>query len=110
MDLSPGFGRRAISIEEPLDTAYGDRRAMVRDPFGNLFQIAHRNHPAPPRPNRRSTERGVGGADTPAPPVKPLRKSILSLASVPAFRVRCALEQRDRLCHGTVRGGAVAGL
>jgi hypothetical protein len=27
----------------PLDTAYGDRRAMVRDPFGNVFQIAHRN-------------------------------------------------------------------
>lgn len=22
-------------------TPYGDRRAMVRDPFGNVFQIAH---------------------------------------------------------------------
>ena len=33
----------AVSIEEPLDTPYGDRRAMVRDPFGNVFQIAHRN-------------------------------------------------------------------
>lgn len=32
----------AASIEEPLDTPYGDRRAMVRDPFGNVFQIAHR--------------------------------------------------------------------
>jgi PhnB protein len=32
----------AVSVEEPLDTPYGDRRAMVRDPFGNLFQIAHR--------------------------------------------------------------------
>jgi uncharacterized glyoxalase superfamily protein PhnB len=31
----------AVSIEAPLDTPYGDRRAMVRDPFGNLFQIAH---------------------------------------------------------------------
>ena len=31
-----------ISMEEPLETPYGDRRAMVRDPFGNLFQIAHR--------------------------------------------------------------------
>ena len=31
----------ATSIEEPLDTPYGDRRAMVRDPFGNVFQIAH---------------------------------------------------------------------
>jgi PhnB protein len=32
----------ASSIEPPLDTPYGDRRAMVRDPFGNVFQIAHR--------------------------------------------------------------------
>jgi PhnB protein len=32
----------AISLEAPLDTPYGDRRAMVRDPFGNVFQIAHR--------------------------------------------------------------------
>jgi PhnB protein len=31
----------ALSMEEPLDTPYGDRRAMVRDPFGNIFQIAH---------------------------------------------------------------------
>jgi len=31
----------ATSIEKPLDTPYGDRRAMVRDPFGNLWQIAH---------------------------------------------------------------------
>lgn len=33
----------AVNVEEPLDTPYGDRRAMVRDPFGNVFQIAHRN-------------------------------------------------------------------
>jgi uncharacterized glyoxalase superfamily protein PhnB/GNAT superfamily N-acetyltransferase len=32
----------AVSVEEPLDTPYGDRRAMVRDPFGNVFQLAHR--------------------------------------------------------------------
>ena len=32
----------AMSLEAPLDTPYGDRRAMVRDPFGNVFQIAHR--------------------------------------------------------------------
>jgi len=31
----------ATSMEAPLDTPYGDRRAMVRDPFGNVFQIAH---------------------------------------------------------------------
>jgi uncharacterized glyoxalase superfamily protein PhnB len=32
----------AVSVEEPLDTPYGDRRAMVRDPFGNVYQIASR--------------------------------------------------------------------
>jgi uncharacterized glyoxalase superfamily protein PhnB len=31
----------AMSVEAPLDTPYGDRRAMVRDPFGNLWQLAH---------------------------------------------------------------------
>jgi PhnB protein len=32
----------ASTIEAPMDTPYGDRRAMVRDPFGDVFQIAHR--------------------------------------------------------------------
>ena len=32
----------AMSLEAPRNTPYGDRRAMVRDPFGNVFQIAHR--------------------------------------------------------------------
>lgn len=32
----------AVTVEEPLDTPYGDRRAMVRDRWGNVFQIAHR--------------------------------------------------------------------
>jgi uncharacterized glyoxalase superfamily protein PhnB len=32
----------AVSLEDPVDAPYGDRRAMVRDPFGNVFQIAHR--------------------------------------------------------------------
>ena len=31
----------AASVEAPLDTPYGDRRATVRDPFGNVWQIAH---------------------------------------------------------------------
>jgi PhnB protein len=31
----------ASTLEAPTDTPYGDRRAMVRDPFGNVFQIAH---------------------------------------------------------------------
>jgi PhnB protein len=37
----------AVSLEPPLDTPYGDRRAMVRDPFGNVFQIAHQIEAAP---------------------------------------------------------------
>lgn len=32
----------AVTIEDPVDTPYGDRRATVQDPFGNVFQIAHR--------------------------------------------------------------------
>lgn len=32
----------AVRIEDPTGTPYGDRRAMVRDPYGNVFQIAHR--------------------------------------------------------------------
>jgi uncharacterized glyoxalase superfamily protein PhnB len=37
--------RRAVAagaetIEEPTDMPYGDRRATVRDPFGNTWQIA----------------------------------------------------------------------
>lgn len=39
----------ATSIEEPIDTPYGDHRAMVRDPFGNVYQIATRLA----EPNRR---------------------------------------------------------
>ena len=43
--------RRAIaagarSIEEPLDTPYGDRRAMIEDAWGNAWQIATSPHRA----------------------------------------------------------------
>jgi PhnB protein len=41
----------AVSLEAPLDTPYGDRRAMVRDPFGNVFQIAHRTTVGPTEPD-----------------------------------------------------------
>lgn len=45
-DADAAYGRAltagATSVEPPLDTPYGDRRAMVRDPFGNVFQIARR--------------------------------------------------------------------
>ena len=30
----------AVTLEAPLDTPYGDRRAMVRDRWGNVWQIA----------------------------------------------------------------------
>lgn len=30
----------AESLEEPVDTPYGDRRAMIADPCGNHWQIA----------------------------------------------------------------------
>ncbi len=30
----------ALSREKPLDTPYGDRRAMVEDRWGNVWQIA----------------------------------------------------------------------
>jgi PhnB protein len=33
----------AISLEEPKDLPYGDRRAMVKDPWGNDWQIATHN-------------------------------------------------------------------
>ncbi len=36
------LARGAVSLEDPVDTPYGDRRATVRDPFGNVFRIAHR--------------------------------------------------------------------
>ncbi len=36
------LGAGAISVEEPWDTPYGDRRATVRDAFRNLYQIASR--------------------------------------------------------------------
>ena len=39
---SSGPWQRVRRHGAPLDTPYGDRRAMVRDPFGNVFQIAHR--------------------------------------------------------------------
>jgi PhnB protein len=36
----------AVSLEEPLDTPYGDRRGMVEDPCGNVWQIAtHKGSP-----------------------------------------------------------------
>ena len=30
----------AIALEEPTETPYGDRRGMVQDPCGNVWQVA----------------------------------------------------------------------
>jgi PhnB protein len=35
---------KATSLEEPANTPYGDRRAMVRDSWGNTWQIATHKH------------------------------------------------------------------
>ena len=35
----------AVSLEPPADMRYGDRRAMVRDPWNNLWQIATHQKP-----------------------------------------------------------------
>jgi uncharacterized glyoxalase superfamily protein PhnB len=35
-----GLAAGAISVEEPADMSYGDRRGMVEDPWGNVWQIA----------------------------------------------------------------------
>jgi uncharacterized glyoxalase superfamily protein PhnB len=32
----------AVSLEQPRNAPYGDRRAMVRDSFANIYQIASR--------------------------------------------------------------------
>jgi uncharacterized glyoxalase superfamily protein PhnB len=37
----------AVSLEEPQDLPYGDRRGMVEDPFGNIWQIATHKENAP---------------------------------------------------------------
>jgi uncharacterized glyoxalase superfamily protein PhnB len=43
-DVDATYGRAckagAEVIEEPADQAYGDRRAMVRDAWGNVWQMA----------------------------------------------------------------------
>ena len=40
---------QALALEAPMDTPYGDRRAMVKDPWGNMWQIAtHRGAPSSP--------------------------------------------------------------
>ena len=37
----------ATVIEEPADMHYGDRRATIKDPFGNIWQIATHREDVP---------------------------------------------------------------
>src|SRR5215471_6649282 len=50
----------AVSIDEPVDQAYGDRYAGVKDPFGNVWYIATHLHdftiPAEPPPQESEVE------------------------------------------------------
>lgn len=41
---SRAIAAHAVSIEAPADMPYGDRRATVKDPWGNLWQIATHKH------------------------------------------------------------------
>jgi tRNA-Thr(GGU) m(6)t(6)A37 methyltransferase TsaA len=59
----------ARSLEPPLDTPYGDRRGMVEDPFGNVWQIA--------------TQRGSGGARPTLASIGVVRSSLLGREGAP---------------------------
>jgi uncharacterized glyoxalase superfamily protein PhnB len=49
----------AKSLEEPQNAHYGDRRAMVEDPFGNIWQIAtHIEDVSPEEIHRRLSTLG----------------------------------------------------
>jgi uncharacterized glyoxalase superfamily protein PhnB len=41
---SRAISANAVSIEKPADMPYGDRRATVKDPWGNTWQIATYKH------------------------------------------------------------------
>jgi PhnB protein len=45
----------AVSLEEPEDMPYGDRRGMVKDPCGNIWQIATHQEDLSPDDIRRRT-------------------------------------------------------
>ena len=49
-------------LEPPIDTPYGDRRAMVKDPHGNTFQIAHHRSGLAPDRGARQPHSGASSA------------------------------------------------
>ncbi|RAR53379.1 putative glyoxalase superfamily protein PhnB [Paraburkholderia unamae] len=50
---------KAISLEAPADMPYGDRRAMVRDPWGNTWQIATDQRDIPAAQTRSRSDHGA---------------------------------------------------
>jgi uncharacterized glyoxalase superfamily protein PhnB len=70
-DVDGTYGRAleagAVSLEEPSEMPYGDRRGMVRDPWGNTWQIATHTLVAPSsevgegadRREREKDDRGI---------------------------------------------------
>ena len=66
LDVMDDAFRRALEggasvIEEPQDMFCGDRRATVRDPFGNIWQIATHKR----RPCAQRNPQARGGSVTP---------------------------------------------
>ena len=51
----------AETVEAPLDTPYGDRRAMVKDRWGNVWQIAHLLRAPEPRVVKKARSRSSPG-------------------------------------------------
>lgn len=47
---------KAISLEAPADMPYGDRRAMVSDPWGNTWQIATHQRDIPAAQTRSRSD------------------------------------------------------
>ncbi len=73
------LGAGARSLEEPIDTPYGDRRGMVEDRWGNVWQIANfKNLSAQPA---ASTEREPAAFDL--APVGYVRSSLMERKQAP---------------------------
>ena len=53
-DIDATFARAlqagAVALEMPQDMPYGDRRGMLKDPGGNIWQIATHTHDFPAEP------------------------------------------------------------
>ena len=59
-DADATYGRAvaagAVTLEPPIDTPYGDRRAMVRDRWAIVWQIAHVLRATSRRGQRRAAD------------------------------------------------------